>query len=98
MNPADGSYSLDFQLNDGLGLGTGMNTATIGDFQFFGGNPSLLGSAFTSEGAFGDLNTGVAVSDTDPTVNEFFQEFSPGAWLSFNVILTSSASVAKIAM
>ena len=86
-NPA-GPFSLDFQLNDGSGFGDSNNWATISNFQFGGG--SALGSATTTGNAIGSLSSSVALTDTDPLLNEFYQGFTPGAWLSFKVTLSTN--------
>ncbi|HEY8993698.1 MAG TPA: NF038129 family PEP-CTERM protein [Lacunisphaera sp.] len=85
-NPA-GPYALDFQLNDGAGVGDGNNTATLSNFQFGGGSAS--GSPTWFGGASGSLASGVTLSDTSP-FNEFYQLFVPGAWLSFSVHLSTN--------
>jgi len=86
-NPA-GPFSLDFQLNDGSGLGDGNNSVTIGNFVFGTGGP--LGSATLLGGAAGDLASGVTLTDTT-AFNEFFQSFTAGSTLSFDVSLTANA-------
>jgi hypothetical protein len=85
-NPA-GPFALDFQLNDGAGVGDGNNTATLSNFQFGGGSASDSPTWFG--GASGDLASSVVLTDTDP-FNEFYQAFNPGAWLSFNVLLSTN--------
>lgn len=84
-NPA-GPFSLDFQLNDGLGIGDGNNWATLNNFQFGGG--SAVPGATTFGGAWGSLSSGITITDTDP-FNEFYQGFNPGSWLSFDLTLTT---------
>lgn len=86
-NPA-GPYSLDFQLNDGSGFGDGNNWASVSNFQFGGGSAS--GSPTLIGGASGSLSSSVALTDTDPLFNEFYQAFIPGAWLSFSVHLSTN--------
>ncbi len=85
-NPA-GPYSLDFQLNDGSGWGDASNWATVSDIKFGGG--SATGSANTFGGAWGDLSSSVNLHDSDPLVNEFYQGFTAGSWLSFTVSLST---------
>lgn len=77
---------LDFQLNDGSGLGDGNNTATISNFDFGGG--SAQPSPNTFGGASGDLWSGVTITDSN-AFNELFQPFTPGDSLTFNVTLTT---------
>ena len=86
-NPA-GPFSLDFQLNDGSTLGDGNNWASLTNFQFGGG--AALGSATTFGGASGDLLSGVILNDSDTLLNEFYQTFTAGSWLSFNLSLTTN--------
>ena len=83
-----GPFSLDFQLNDGSGLGDGNNTASLSNFKFGGG--SAVGGATTSGGATGDLTSGINITDSDWTFNEFYQGFLPGNWLSFNLSLSTN--------
>lgn len=77
---------LDFQLNDGAGWGDANNSAKLTNFQFGGG--SALAPAMTFGGASGNFGAGVNLTDTT-AFNEFFQPFIPGAWVSFNVSLTT---------
>jgi len=86
-NPA-APFSLDFQLNDGSGFGDSNNWATISNIQFGGG--SVFGSATTTGNATGSLGSSVALTDTDPLLNEFYQGFTPGSWLSFKVTLSTN--------
>ncbi len=83
-NPA-GPFSLDFQLNDGSGLGDGNNTATIGNFTFGGGG--ILGPAYGTGGAAGDLAAGITLTDST-FFNDLYQGFTPGSTLGFDVTLT----------
>jgi hypothetical protein len=85
MGDAAGPFSLDFQLNDGSGTGDGNNTATISNFTFGGGGAT--GSASLLGGATGDLTSGVTLTDNTP-FNEFYQGFTAGGTLGFDVSLT----------
>jgi hypothetical protein len=38
-SPPPGPFYIDFQLNDGRGIGDANNMVAIGNFQFDGGNP-----------------------------------------------------------
>lgn len=87
-NPA-GPFSLDFQLNDGSGLGDGNNWAKLSNFQFGGG--SAWGSATTFGGATGSLSSTVTLNDSNGLFNELYQSFTPGSWLSFTVSLSNWA-------
>jgi hypothetical protein len=84
----DGPFSIDFQLNDGSGLSDGNNWATLSNFQFGGGG--ALDSATLLGGATGDLGSGVTLTDSSP-FNEFYQTFTAGASLSFDLTLTTNA-------
>lgn len=77
---------VDFQLNDGMGVGNSTNTAYISGFSFGGG--SAVGTATTFGGASGDLLSSVWLTDSD-AFNEFYQGFVPGSWLSFTVTLST---------
>jgi len=83
-------FSLDFQLTDGSGTGDGNNTATVSGFNFGGGGP--LGGAFGTSGVSGDLGSSVSLTDSSPFQfpYEFYQGFTPGATLSFNVAITGN--------
>ncbi|HEY9154117.1 MAG TPA: NF038129 family PEP-CTERM protein [Opitutaceae bacterium] len=85
-NPA-GPYSLDFQLNDGSGWGDANNTASLSGFKFGSGGAAGSGSSFG--GAGGDLGSNVWLTDSSP-FNEFYQGFTPGSWLSFDLSLTTN--------
>ena len=82
---------LDFQLNDGAGWGDANNTAVISDFKFGGG--TVFAPATTFGGAMGNLNSSMTLTDS-AAFNEIFQGFAPGAWLSFNVWLSTHVDLA----
>lgn len=79
-------FYLDFQLNDGSGMGDANNTATLSNFQFGGG--SATGSPSTQGGASGNLSSTVVIQDS-AFLNELYQEFIPGNTLSFTLDLTT---------
>ncbi len=79
-------FYIEFQLNDGSGTGNGNNTALIGSFDFDGGAP--VGSPLLVGGASGDLSSHVVIGDSD-FLNEFIQQFTPGALLTFDVELSA---------
>jgi hypothetical protein len=84
-------FALDFQLNGGNPLG---NTATISNFTFGGGSASSLPPATTFGLASGTLASTVTVSDnTLNTFNEFYQGFTPGFALGFDVLLTTNTNL-----
>src|SRR5213075_2492166 len=57
-----GPFYVDFQLNDGSGIGDGNNTVTINNFLFDGGN--LVGSPLPPiGGASGSLFSFVSITD-----------------------------------
>ncbi len=82
-------FYLDFLLIDGSGTLAVPNTVTIGDFNFTSGAPS--GSPTLSGGASGNLATSVTLTDNLNFSNEFFQAFTPGALLGFDVTMTTNA-------
>ena len=91
-NPASasGPFYLDFQLNGGSAL-LG-NTATISNFNFGGG--SLTGTATTSGQVSGSLASTVTLTtDSLNSFNEFFQGFTPGSTLTFDVTHTTNVIV-----
>jgi hypothetical protein len=86
-NPA-GPYSLDFQLNDGAGWGDANNIASLTNFRF--GSGSAVGSGTSFGGTGGDLGSSVWLTDSN-SFNEYYQEFAPGSWLSFDLSLTTNS-------
>lgn len=78
-----GPFYLDFQLNDGTGAND--NHVNISAINLGGGTP--VGPATLFGGASGDLLAGITLTDTEP-FNEFYQQFTPGAWLSFRLTMT----------
>jgi hypothetical protein len=84
---AAGTYYIDFQLNDGDGTNPNTNTALITHIDLGGG--TIDGPAFAYGGVSGDLSSSVALTDTD-WVNEFFQAFIPGTFVSFQLSLSNN--------
>lgn len=84
-----GPFSLNFQLNDGAGVGDGNNTATIDNFNFGAGGPS--GLPVLVGGASGDLGSVVTITDTS-FLNIFTQGFTAGAVLGFRLTLSTNVS------
>ncbi len=85
----NGAFTLDLQFLDGSGLPIDLNnnTVTLTNFAFgAGGSPSGGGTA--TGGASGSLASGVALTDTD-FFNEYFENFTPGALLSFTIDTTN---------
>lgn len=82
-----GGFALDFQLNDGSGLGNGNNWAWLTNFDFGGGWST--GAPSTFDGASGDLASKVTLRDTG-AFNEFYQGFNAGSKLSFDLHLTAN--------
>lgn len=87
---AAGPFSIEFQFNDGSGLGDANNSVVLSNFAFGGGGavgvPTLFG------GASGELATTVTLTDSD-FFNQFIQEFTPGTSLSFTGLLTTNLDV-----
>ena len=96
---ANAPFYVDFQMNYGSGSG---NSATLNDFNFAGGSP--VGTAFSYSGAgqgaigaygtaAGDLSAGVTLSDNASSqFNGFYQQFTPGSTLTFNVNLSANGT------
>lgn len=90
VSSSSGPFSIDFQLNGGDDT-VGNNTAIISSFTY-GGGGAPFGAPNTFGDASGSLDTNT-VSLTDTTAfNEFFQSFTAGSVLEFNLFLTQNAS------
>ena len=85
-----GPFYLDFQLNDGSGFGDGNNTAFVSAIDF-GGGSAVAGTENAFGGVSGSLLSGLSLTDTS-AFNECFQQFVPGASLTFDVHLTTNVS------
>ncbi|MFO1433783.1 MAG: NF038129 family PEP-CTERM protein [Candidatus Competibacteraceae bacterium] len=84
-----GPFYVEFQLNDGSGIGDGNNTVTLSDFQF-GSGGGAAGNPVTEGSATGSLTTGVVLTDSE-FFNSFYEEFTPGSLLSFVLEITTQA-------
>jgi len=86
---ASAPFSLNFQLNNAGGGLT--NTATISNFTFGGG--SFTGLTTTTGMVIGNLGTTVTLtSDPLNPFNDFFQGFTPGSSLGFDVTLDTNVN------
>jgi len=82
-NPGEGPYALDFTL-----IGSQGNAVTISDVQFGAGG--LAGAPIVpTNGASGDLTSGVTLDDSASFFNDFNQVFTPGDLLTFRVMATN---------
>ena len=88
---ATGPYYIEFQLIDGDGINN--NYAKIGNFDFGGG--SAQGSPVLGGGVTGSLGSGIAMLDLDFS-NFFYEQFTPGNFLSFIVTLTDNYIASSI--
>ena len=81
-----GPFSLDFQLIGGIPSG---NTVEVSHFNFGGGQAT--GAPVTTTGVSGDLTSSVTLTTSSPGsfFNEFFQTFTPGSLLTFDVAFSS---------
>jgi hypothetical protein len=84
-----GNFRLDLQLIDGSGLSADLNnnTVTLSNFNFGTGGASLANGVPTN-GAIGNLATGVTLQDS-AFFNEYSESFTPGSSLSFTVTTTN---------
>ena len=91
-SPLSGTDILAFGLTDGDGVTN--NVVTLADFDF-GGGSAVPGTADCTtigdpgSGCIGDLASSVTLEDLTGTAF-FFQEFSPGSLLSFNLTTTNN--------
>jgi len=86
-NPA-GPFFLDFALTDGSGTLAGPNSVVVSNFNFGGG--TAVGAPTLTPGASGSLATSVTLSDAANGFVEFFQQFTPGSLLNFDVSTTNN--------
>jgi hypothetical protein len=84
---------LDFQLNDGSGIGNSSNQAVISGFNF--GTGWAFDVPFTMGGASGNVATAVTLVDSS-AFNLFDQSFVPGNWLGFTVSLTTNIEAGPV--
>jgi len=93
MGHPAGPFYIDFQLNDGSGNFSKVNTAKISNFSGAGltGTPHLFGNATGSLAAAGTLT----LKDDAALINEFYQAFTPGRLVSFHVSLTTNRTPSR---
>jgi hypothetical protein len=80
------TFTLDFYLLDGEGIGDGNTSVNIHDLNLGGG--SLVGGAGLLGGASGTAGN-FTLNDSD-FFNQFTQQFTPGSFLSFGISLNGS--------
>ena len=81
-------FYVDFSFTDGSGTLAGPNTVVVSNFTFAGGG--AVGAPTLSGGAAGNLASSVTLSDNANPFSEFFQQFTPGAVLGFDVTTTNN--------
>lgn len=92
-SPLSGPQVLGFGLTN---FDAASNTVFLSAFDFGGGSivagseDCTLGGTFSGLGCSGDLASGVALQDLDPTAAFFTQQFNPGLSLSFLLTTTNS--------
>jgi hypothetical protein len=84
-NAASAPYFLDFQFNNGSVLGN--NTATVSNFNYFGGGATPGATIF--DAATGNIATTVTFNNSG-SFQELYQAFTPSAKLGFDVTLTTN--------
>ena len=91
VGSASAPFALDFQLIGGNPLG---NTATISNFTFGGGAATTAPTPPNYTGLAAGSLTGTVTLGDDPAnfFNEFFQGFTPGSTLGFDVLLTANVN------
>jgi hypothetical protein len=87
-----GTYDLGFVLIDASMTGDGNNTAILSDFAFGGGTAgSVIPSMTSTVGASGNLNSGITLTDLDPSgITSLASGFTPGSALFFAVNMTTN--------
>jgi hypothetical protein len=91
-----GPFFIDFQLNDGRGVGDENHTATIDNFSFAGGSTADTPLPAIG-GVSGSLSTSLKITDSE-FLNQFTQQFTPGGMLSFDVDLTTGLNTTSAAV
>ena len=86
----NGPFWLDFQLNGG---GPIANTATISNFSFGPGGSGTAGTENYFGNSTGSLGASVLLTSGTIPFNEFFQGFTPGCMLGFDVSLTTGVNL-----
>ena len=83
MGHPAGPFYIDFQLNDGSGIFSQINTAKIKNLSGAG----LTGTSRLFGGATGSLavRSTLTLKDNAALINEFYQAFTPGRFLGFHV-------------
>jgi len=82
-----GPFYVDFQLFDGTGAGNANTTVSLSNFNFGGG--SSVAGTFDAGGVSGSLDSNITLTDSS-FYNEFYQGFTPGSTLQFDLQISSS--------
>ena len=86
-----GPFTLDLQFVDGSGSPADLNNNTVQLTNFlFGAGGSASGGGTATGGASGSLASGVTLNDSQ-FFNEYMEDFTPGAQLSFTIDTTNLA-------
>ena len=84
-----GPYYVDLTLTGGSATNTAM--ATISQFTFgTGGSAGSVSTIFLTNGATGSLTSSVTLTDPK-SYNDFYQAFTPGSLLKFNVTIATTS-------
>ncbi len=81
-------FALEFQFNDGSGLGDGNNMLVLDNFSF-GAGGAAVDAPSSGGGVSGSVGTSVSFLDNE-FFNQFIQPFTPGDLLSFRVSLSTN--------
>jgi len=81
-------FSVEFQFNDGSGIGDSNNSVVLSNFNF-GTGGAAVGSGTTVNGASGSLQSSVHFTDSS-FFNQFSQQFTPGNQLSFQLAFSTN--------
>jgi hypothetical protein len=91
-SPLSGTQILGFGLTN---FDSASNAASLSAFNFDGGSAVVgsddctFGGTFSGLGCSGDLTSGIALQDIDPTGAFFTQQFNPGSSLSFLLTISN---------
>jgi hypothetical protein len=89
VSSSSAPFTLDFQFNDGSGMGDANNTVTVSSFAFGGGSVTTMPSFQTGGVTVQSSPFGFTMTDSS-FLNELQFSFVPGSSLSFHIDATTN--------